>query len=264
MTAEETGETNSVLNSAYPPLISFGLARTDNNTLSEEKLGELDTVLSGLHGIKSTRVESLTVKQCRSIVHLFSALYGLPDADESFEPSRESGYLRQLRRQNLSKWLTEELHSFVHADLGEGASRAEQLVQYILSRKLRDAEQLAEDMQERDIAAIIRICGRGNQFGSYVTLAKNGFEGAEVRDRLVALLSRGGGFVHDGARVQRKRKPLNPPTTSPPRGSNYWAYLLFTAVPLTHQRRTLSTIFLIGSKSRRKACARNCRPTRRN
>ncbi|EPY27807.1 nucleoporin [Strigomonas culicis] len=162
------------------------------NSLSKNKLDDLLLTLNRFKKEDTlSHVETATIRQSGSVLSLLSALYGLPDSDKPFEEAlEEQRYLRQLRHRNLVQWLNAELRELVSAHPVGHRSRGEQLVQYILCRQLGDAQKAASDLGEDDVAAVVRICGEGSQFGSYVQMAKNRFrDGEEVRDRVVALLS---------------------------------------------------------------------------
>ncbi|CCW61019.1 unnamed protein product [Phytomonas sp. EM1] len=175
-------------------LLHLSLCREKSSTtLSEEKLKEILSIVversSGRACLSPT--ELCSMKQCKSVIKLMSALYALPEYDEGFSNAlEEARYLGQLRRQQLCNWLSSELHDLVNRSSGVFSSRSEELLQIILSHKLKDAARLAEDLNEVTLARVIGVCGEGNQFGEYVEMARAGFpDGVVVRDRVVSLLS---------------------------------------------------------------------------
>ncbi|CCW71133.1 unnamed protein product [Phytomonas sp. Hart1] len=175
-------------------LLHISLSREKSSMmLSKEKLEEILSIVAekSSHKASLSPTEFCSLKQCQSVIGLMSALYALPEYDEALPNAQdEARYLRQLRRRELSNWLSNELHDLVNRSSGVYPSRSEELVQIILSHKLKDASRLAEDLNESTLARVIGVCGDGNQFEQYVEMAREGFpNGSVVRDRVVSLLA---------------------------------------------------------------------------
>ncbi|KAG5501389.1 hypothetical protein JKF63_03202 [Porcisia hertigi] len=180
------------------PLASIHLHRSkSHNTLSAEKLklasNTIESVISAAGEASLSRVEALSTQQTCSVLSLLSALYALPEADAAVPNAMEEArYLNQLRHRHLASWLKSELAAFLDSTTKRAGtlSPAEELVQAILSHKLREARTSALSIANEELARVVRVCGEGNQFGAYVEMAKSGFRnGEEVRQRVVSLLS---------------------------------------------------------------------------
>nr|CCC94707.1 unnamed protein product [Trypanosoma congolense IL3000] len=176
------------------PLLSVNLCRGGGvSSLSTERLREVVAAIDAVRFERNTAVGESTARQAKTVLRLFDALYGLPDADEAEKNAiTEKRYLTQLRRRNLNSWLRTELEfmdSWSDSDVDINPSQ--QLLRKLLCGKQREASTVAKAMGSTELSRILGVCGEGNQFGRYVQTSDTHKidEASGVRQRVISLLS---------------------------------------------------------------------------